>query len=401
MTNITVPSYRYSLVQMGSLFLILLLASTATAQIEYFDVDAVRVLGQRPGWHDGLKVRIVQTNMANDYISIIDPTTNQVIAEATGIEAAHGIAGSPDGRWLYVTNEGTRSVDVVDMTTLDEANQVHVAKSIPLSGGPHNIAISRDGRTIYVAMQHDATGVDVIDAETLTWIKNMPLNERPEGRGQDGENLMRIHNVWVTPDGKHLIAGSNNRASMYAAIIDEKTHEWVRSIEYTGRPRPLSFSTNVDGSTQWIFSGITGLHGFVVHDFDTGKEIFRAEFPSPMRDGGINMTRPGGIHPARLILANPNHGIGVTPDNTSVWVTDRLYSMVHAYSIPGFKYLGGVPLRGQDPFWVTFTPDSRFAYIPHANRPFVSVVDTTALKEVASILVGDTAKRISTVWLPF
>ena len=397
----TAPACRYSLVPMGTLLLLLALPRTAAAQIEFFDVDAVRALGQRPGWHDGLRVRIVQTNMANDYLSIIDPTTNQVIAEVTGIEAAHGVVGSPDGRRLYVTNEAERSVDVVDMDTLDEANQVHVVKRIPLSGGPHNIAISRDGRTVYAAMQHDATGVDVIDTETLTWIKNIPLNDRPEGRGQAGENLMRIHNVWVTPDGKYLIAGSNNRDAMYEAIIDERTHEWVRSIEYTGRPRPVSFSTNSDGSTRWIFAGISGLHGFVVHDFETGEEIFRAEFPSPVRDGGVNMARPGGIHPARLILANPNHGIGVTPDDTSVWVTDRLYSMVHAYSLPDLQYLGGVTLRGQDPFWITFTPDSKFAYIPHANRPFVSVVDTATRREVASILVGDTAKRISTVWLPF
>ena len=202
----TAPACRYSLVPMGTLLLLLALPRTAAAQIEFFDVDAVRALGQRPGWHDGLRVRIVQTNMANDYLSIIDPTTNQVIAEVTGIEAAHGVVGSPDGRRLYVTNEAERSVDVVDMDTLDEANQVHVVKRIPLSGGPHNIAISRDGRTVYAAMQHDATGVDVIDTETLTWIKNIPLNDRPEGRGQAGENLMRIHNVWVTPDGKYLIA---------------------------------------------------------------------------------------------------------------------------------------------------------------------------------------------------
>ena len=397
----TIPARRGRLVAILTFPLLLSLPIAAAAQVEFFDADALRALGQRPGWHDGLKVRIVQTNQGNDYLSIIDPTTNQVIAEVTGIEAAHGVTGSPDGRRLYVTNEAERTVDVVDMETLDEANQFHVVKRIPLSGGPHNIAISRDGRTVYAAMQHDATGVDVIDTKTLTWVKNIPLDARPEGRGPGGNPLMRIHNVWVTPDGKYVIAGSNNADSMYAAVIDEQTHEWVRSIEYTGRPRPLSFSTNPDGSTKWVFAGITGFHGFVVHDFDTGKEVFRAEFPSPMRDGGVNVLHTGGIHPARLILANPTHGIGVTPDNTSVWATDRLFTMVHVYSVPDLHYLGGVPLRGQDPFWVTFTPDGRFAYIPHANRPYVSVVDTASRQEVASILVGDTAKRIAAVWLPF
>ena len=116
---------------------------------------------------------------------------NTSLSNAVGIEAAHGVAGSPDGTRLYVTNEAERSVDVVDMTTLDGANQAHVIERIQLSGGPHNIAISRDGRTVYAAMQHDATGIDVIDTETLTWVKNIPLNDRPEGRGEAGENVSR------------------------------------------------------------------------------------------------------------------------------------------------------------------------------------------------------------------
>jgi len=43
------------------------------------------------------KLRIVQTNSAGDNISLIDPTTNKVVAEIKGIEAPHGVAVSPDG----------------------------------------------------------------------------------------------------------------------------------------------------------------------------------------------------------------------------------------------------------------------------------------------------------------
>jgi hypothetical protein len=36
------------------------------------------------------KVRIIQTNSAGDNVHLIDPATNKVVGEITGIEAGHG-----------------------------------------------------------------------------------------------------------------------------------------------------------------------------------------------------------------------------------------------------------------------------------------------------------------------
>ena len=91
-------------------------------------------------------VRIVQTNSAGDNVHIIDPTTNTVVGEITGIERAHGAQPSPDGRWLYVANESDDTVDVVDVAMLK------VIKKIPLTGRPNNITVTPDGRKVYVAI---------------------------------------------------------------------------------------------------------------------------------------------------------------------------------------------------------------------------------------------------------
>src|SRR4249919_800629 len=53
----------------------------------------------------GSKLRIIQTNSAGDNIHIIDPATNKVVGEITGIEVGHGAAAAPDGSRLYVSNE--------------------------------------------------------------------------------------------------------------------------------------------------------------------------------------------------------------------------------------------------------------------------------------------------------
>ncbi len=47
------------------------------------------------------RVVIVQTNSAGDSVHIIDPATNKVVGEISGIEVNHGAAVAPDGSRRY------------------------------------------------------------------------------------------------------------------------------------------------------------------------------------------------------------------------------------------------------------------------------------------------------------
>ena len=42
------------------------------------------------------QVRILQTNSLGDNISLIDPATNQVVAEVKGVPINHGAAAAPE-----------------------------------------------------------------------------------------------------------------------------------------------------------------------------------------------------------------------------------------------------------------------------------------------------------------
>ena len=63
-------------------------------------------------------VRIVQTNSAGDNVHLIDPATNMIVGEITGVEVVHGVAAAPDGSRLYLSNESTETLDIVDARTL-------------------------------------------------------------------------------------------------------------------------------------------------------------------------------------------------------------------------------------------------------------------------------------------
>jgi len=99
-------------------------------------------------------VRIYQTNSGGDDVNVIDPATNKTVGHLKGIEAAHGVTGSPDGSKIYVTNESESTVDVYDAKTYA------LVKKVKLSGHPNNLAVAKDGRIAYFDVQFDQTGFE-------------------------------------------------------------------------------------------------------------------------------------------------------------------------------------------------------------------------------------------------
>jgi len=313
-------------------------------------------------------VRIIQTNSAGDNVHIIDPATNKVVAVIKGIEVNHGAAVAPDGSRYYISNEAESTLDVVDTKTL------RVTKNIPLTAHPNNVAISKDGRRVYVAISAAPGAVDVIDTKSLERVKSIPVKGA-------------VHNTFMTPDGRYVIAGSI--AGKVLTVIDSQTEEPVWSLGFEGGVRPIAFEKNPDGSTKRMFVQISELHGFAVVDFATRKEVARIVLPDV----------PGAAKNTEGVQGSPSHGIGITPDGKTLWATSKWYGYVFAYSMPDLKLLASVPV-GEDPDWLTFTPDSKSVYVACAGSNFVAVVDVKSGKVVTRIPVGYVPKRNITAVLP-
>jgi len=308
------------------------------------------------------QVRIVQTNSGGDNIHLIDPATNTVVGEITGIPINHGAAAHPDGRWLYFSSEAERTLHVVDARTLQ------TTKKIPLTGRPNNISISKDGSRVYVGIVSAPGAIDVIDTKTQERVKSIPTKGG-------------IHNVYVTPDGKYVVAGSI--AGRLMTVIDQQTEEPVWTLFEEG-VRPMAFETNPDGSTKRIFVQLSNVHGFAIVDFAQRKEVGRIMLPD---DVPAEKVDKGPFN------ASPSHGIGVAPDGRTLWVTSRPNARVYTYSLPDLKLLPNPVDLGGRPDWVTFTPDSRLIYIATENTGLVHAIDVASRKEVAQIKVGKAPKR--------
>jgi YVTN family beta-propeller protein len=322
--------------------------------------------------------RVYVTNSAGDSIHVIDPSTNKVVQVFKGPEAAHGIAFAPDGSRVYVSNEADSTLDVFDRRSGRRLKQV------PLSNRPNNIAVAKDGR-IVVAIARGAGALDVINPATLTVSKSIPVNGR-------------LHNVYVTPDSKYVIAGSI--PAKIITVIDLATEQVAWELKLDRGVRPMAIEANPDGSTKRIFVQLSELNGFAVVDFAQRKEVARVELPKSEGDFETDAGR----------ASSPSHGIGVAPDGKTLWVTSIPNNAMFVYSLDDLTLMGHVALPslrlpGHQAIsavanWVTFTPDSKLAYVSNAALRSVTAIDTKAMKVVAVIRVGEVPKRINTLAMP-
>jgi YVTN family beta-propeller protein len=131
-------------------------------------------------------------NLPNPYnpysneVFVIDTATNTVEAATIPVGSPpFGVAVTPDGKHVYVTGN---VVSVIDTATNA------VVATVPGAGGP-GIAITPDGKHVYA-------GGSVIDTATNTVVATVP------GAGGPG--------IAITPDGKHVYVPAGNNVSVIA-----------------------------------------------------------------------------------------------------------------------------------------------------------------------------------------
>ena len=178
------------------------------------------------------------------------------------------------------------------------------------------------------------------------------------------EKERSAHNTIISDDGRFGYLASQGPVRTIS-VVDTRTHEIVRNIGPFGEStRPFT----INGRQTLIFVNVNALLGFEVADLATGRVLHRVEVPE----------FPAGRSPIHGI---PSHGIGMTADETEIWVTDNANYFMHVFDStvmpPVMK--ASVQLRGE-PGWISFGIDGRFAYPATGD-----VVDVASTRIVATL----------------
>jgi YVTN family beta-propeller protein len=184
--------------------------------------------------------------------------------------------------------------------------------------------------------------------------------------------------VYLTPDGKYMLATAMDDHKITA--IDVKTETPAFEIPVGGVPRPVAIDP-LEGPPKRLFVQLSNLHGFAIVDYATRKVTRRVLLPDA----------PAGAKP--LIPETFSHGIGIAPDEKTLWVDSLLDNSVSVFSMPDLERLATIPV-GHGPDWITFTPDSKRCFVSNAGSNSVSVLDVATRKEITKIPVGKVPKRI-------
>ena len=304
-------------------------------------------------------LRIYVTNSDDNKVSVIDPASDKVVDEIGVSPNPHGIVPSPDGSRFYVSSESKDVLDVVDRKTSK------IIRKIPIGTRPNNVAITADGKRVYVCIRGESW-VDIIDTASLEKVKSVPVGRAP-------------HNVYRTPDGQYMIATSMGENKL--TFINVKREEAEFSIPTGGVPRPLVIDADASGSIKRLFVQLSNLHGFAVLDYAARKVTDKILLP----DG------PAGARP--LIPETFYHGMAISPDHKTLWVTSLLDNSVSVFSLPQLQRITTIPV-GRGPDWMVFTPNGKQCYVSNAGSNTVSSIDAVGLKQLTQIPVGKIPKRI-------
>ena len=271
-----------------------------------------------------------------------------------------GVAVSPDGRKVYVANKMDGTVSMINTVT----NQVFSPPLSPRLLNPNvvvpvqGIAASPDNRRIYVAS--NANEIFVLDAVNLAPVDTIPVMA-------GGGNQPNPQGITLSPDGR-LLYVSDNHDGGAVTVLDVATKAVIQSISNGPGTMPLGIAASPDGQRAYLtFAGPPD----------------QVSVYEPLSNT-VTTTFATGSRPV---------GIAVTPDGGKVYVSNELGHSVTVYDTATSQTT--TTLVGALPAGIAISPDGSRVYIGNRGDGTVSVLSTATDQVTAVVTVGSGATGIA------
>lgn len=285
-------------------------------------------------------------------------------------------------RLLYVASPGIRNYlqyggHGILVFDIDDGHKF--LKRIPIGGLDENgkpinvkgVCANAATKKIYVSTLKQLMCLDLV-TEKLLWERTyekgcdrmaispngkliyLPTLEKEHWKVIDASSGDEIARVEPNSGSHNTVYGSDGRFAYLAglkspilSVANARKHRLRQGVgPFSDNVRPFT----VNHAQTLCFVNVNKLLGFEVGDLTSGKMLHRVEVKG-FEKGKIK--RHG----------CPSHGIGLTPDETQLWVSDGANQQMHVFdaTVMPPKQIASLPLREQ-PGWVTFTIRGDLAY---------------------------------------
>ena len=175
----------------------------------------------------------------SDKVAVISTATNTVTGYIRVGTAPRQVVFSPDGDYAYVTaQDGVYAIDVATSSVTGVFRPPSVNESAASRQGPQGIAVSADGKTLYVTYPAD-NSVRELDAAT-----GAPL----------GTTTVGAEPYALTAVGTSLYVADMNADAV--SVVSTATGKVTATIA-VGK-LPMSIAPTPDGTRIWVGNGLSG-----------------------------------------------------------------------------------------------------------------------------------------------
>lgn len=291
---------------------------------------------------------IVVTNMNDNSATLVDAATMTVRATLPTGQGPHEAAVSHDGRWAVVSNYGVRGAPGHTLTVID-VDQGRVARTIDLGGyqRPHGMAFLA-GDSLLAVTSEAARVVLLVDFEAGRVRDTIPT-QRP------GSHMMAL-----APGDRRLFTTNVPDGSITA--IDPATRTSGSVLPVAKQVEGIAITP--DGKHVWVGSNGDSLVVVVDAEREQPVDTIRG-FGMPYR---LGITPDG----RRAVVSDPIRG--------EIRIIDaRTRRLEHLIVVPKEGLVATAEVPGSpSPEGVTVSRDSRFAYVTLQGRNQVAAIDLEA-----------------------
>lgn len=190
---------------------------------------------------------------------------------------------SADGRFAFVSDDGRGTVTVIDLAS------ARVVASLHVGAGAHHMAVSPDGRRLWVALGEQATTVVILDTSD-------PEHPRVVGRVRPG---FSAHDLAFSPDGRTVWIASSSGAD--AAAFGSDDGRLLFHVPVGAPPQHVAFA----GAYTYLTSG----YGSTIERVVTrsGRVVAHARVPygSFELDAAAGVVATASLLDGRLAILTP------------------------------------------------------------------------------------------------